>query len=600
MTKKSVTITPSEGSSSEGFSADISPYPELLELCRRIHSEVVFAISSLRGTLQAGDFMFVGDDGTDTKRIDLAAEDAVVNYLKSTGRSMIIISEECGRVVLGENPEFTVIIDPLDGTTNAVQNIPFYSLSIAFSDPGSNDVFFGYVASLANGDEFYAGKGRGAFMDGKKIASSTASSIRELTISAYGYRQNTDRATKICSRVQKLRVLGSVALELCYVAAGKIDAFIDVRMALRLVDIAAGQLIVKEAGGIVTDGVGKPLSLPDNHIKPLNLVASNGVIHQEILNLLTYPEISCRGDRYYYKGDVKKIAIVSRCDSPAALNMVHYIIEAFSDRVQVFLSSSPARLLGMEDRGMTVTQMEEEGIDFIVSLGGDGTILRNMSKMKDPIPILGVNMGRLGFLADVEPEDAIESIGKALSGFMYDERPRLEISLNGKVLGTAINEVVATSAYPAKMMTYEVLVNGQFLNEIRADGIVFSTPTGSTAYAMSAGGPIVSPEVDAILIVPIAPFQLSSRPWIIPFDSEITLRLKIPKEIVLVTDGKVIEKSDIDAGLKPDMEKPSLESETHLKVTEHDTITIKRARYPGRFVKFSNACFYDTVRQKLG
>ena len=566
------------------------PNPDLLELCRSVYDDVKTAIFVLKGTAPANDFMFVGADGTDTKRIDLAAEDAMIEHFKKSGKSIRIISEESGEILIGSHPEFAVIADPLDGTTNAVSDIPMYSLSLAFSKPDLTGIYFGYVRNLANGDEFYAETGKGAYMNGEKIKTSAASTVRELTISAYGYRQNTDRTTKICSRVQKLRVFGSVALELCYVAAGKIDAFIDVRSTLRLVDIAAGQLIVKEAGGIVTDGTGNTLLLPDNHIKPINLVASNGLIHQEILNLLTYPEIDCRGDRFYYKGVVKKIAIVSRCDNEAAIEMVQKIVDIFKDKVEILLSSSPAKYLKMESLGIEVGKMKEAGVDFIVSLGGDGTILRNMSKMKDPIPILGINMGTLGFLTDVDPENAIQAIEQAISGFMYDERPRLELSVNGKFIGNAVNEVVTTSAYPAKMMTYEILVNGRLLSEIRADGIVFSTPTGSTAYAMSAGGPIVYPDVDAIVIVPIAPFKLSSRPWIIPFDSEITVRAKLPKkEIVIVTDGKVVTPPETESSAE----------EHYLKINENDTLTIKRARYPGRFVKFSNDCFYDNVRKKL-
>lgn len=569
-----------------------SPNAELLALCRAVYEDVRAAISSLQGTHEADEFMFVGADGTDTKRIDLAAEDAMLKRFKESGRSVRVISEEYGETIIGDagNIEFAAIVDSLDGTTNAVHDIPFYSISIAFSKPDLRDIFFGYVRNLVSGDEFYAEEGKGAYMNDQKIETSKVSAIRELAVSAYGYRQNTDRTAKLCSRARKVRVLGSVALELCYVAAGKIDAFVDVRRTLRLIDIGAGQLIVREAGGIVTDGTGNNLFLPDNHIKPVNLVVSNGMIHQEILNLITFPEIDCRGDWYYYQGTVKKIAIVSRCDSEAALEMIQKIVDAFKDRVEVYLSSSPAKYLNMEERGIAVAEMKEAGVDFVIALGGDGTILRNMSKMPDPIPILGINMGTLGFLADVDPKDAFVAIEKAILGFMYDERPRLELSINGRFIGNAINEVVATSAYPAKVITYEILVNNRLLGEIRADGIVFATPTGSTAYAMSAGGPIVTPEVDAILIVPIAPFKLSARPWIVPFDSEITVRVKMPKkEIVIVTDGKVVTPPEIETERQEDF----------IHVNENDVVTIKRARYPGRFVKFSDACFYDTVRNKL-
>lgn len=562
----------------------------LLNLCRKVAAATKTAVDSVQGRDDADDFMFIGADGTDTKRIDLVAENEALRLFEESGFPMRIISEEAGEVRFGENPEFSVILDPLDGTNNAVLNIPFYSVSIAFAKPDLTGVFFGYIRNLVNGDEFYASLGRGAYMNRKKIESSSLSALKEITVSAYGFRQNKDQATKVCSRVRKMRVLGSVALELGYVAAGKIDAFIDVRSALRLVDIAAGQLIIREAGGIVSDGYGMPLSLPDNLVKPVNLVASNGVVHKDILNMISYPEIVCRGDKFYYKGTVKKIAVVSRCDSSEALDMVQKIVDTFSSKVDVVLSSSPARFLNMPERAISVKNMEKEGVDFVISVGGDGTILRNMSKMTDPLPILGIHMGTLGFLTDVLPENAIETIQSLLNGFYYDERPRTDIFLNGKFIDSSINELVATSAHPAKIVTYEIIVDNALLAELRADGIVFATPTGSTAYAMSAGGPILSPEVDALVIVPIAPFKLSSRPWVIPFDSEIQLRIKVPnKEAVIVIDGKEI----LECDSLPENEK------NPLKISQNDTITIKKSRYPGRFVRVSDTCFFEKVRKKL-
>lgn len=562
----------------------------LLDLCRNVAQGTKKAVDTIKGQEEADDFMFIGADGTDTKRIDLIAENEAIRLFESFGHPMRIISEEIGEKIIGEDPAFSVILDPLDGTNNAVAGIPIYSISIAFAKPDLSGIFCGYIFNLANGDEFYAYEGQGAYLNGEKIRSSSVSMIKELTISAYGYRHDKDRAGKICSRVRKIRVLGSVALELAYVAAGKIDAFIDVRSALRLVDIAAGQLIVKEAGGSVSDGFGAPLSLPDNLVKPVNLVASNGVVHQDILDLISYDEIPCRSELYYYKGKVRKIAVVSRCDSEDALNMVRRIVDTFGSRVDVVLSSSPAKYLGMDERGISVTKMEEENVDLVISIGGDGTILRNISKMKKPIPIIGIHMGTLGFLADVDPKNAIEVIDRLISGFVYDERPRLELSVNGEFIENSINEVVTISAHQAKIITYEILVNGTLLSEIRADGIVFATPTGSTAYAMSAGGPIISPDVDAIVIVPIAPFKLSSRPWIISFDSEITVRVKVPKkEAVIVVDGKAVTEN-------PDLPE---EERTNRRFTENDTITIRRSRYPARFVRVSDACFYEKVRDKL-
>lgn len=561
----------------------------LLALARRVAEGTKKAVDTIIGKEEADDFMFIGADGTDTKRIDLIAENEAIRLFEEFGHPMRIISEEIGEKIIGEDPEFSVILDPLDGTNNAVTGIPFYSISIAFAKPDLTDIFCGYIRNLANGDEFFAYEGKGALMNGEKIRSSSVSLIKELTISAYGYRHDKDRAGKICSRVRKIRILGSVALELSYVAAGKIDAFIDVRSALRLVDIAAGQLIVREAGGSVSDGFGCNLALPDNLVKPVNLVASNGVVHQDILDLISYDEIPCRSELYYYKGKVSKIAVVSRCDSKDALDMVRKIVDTFGDQVDVVLSSSPARLLGMDERGISVSKMEEEHVDLVISIGGDGTILRNIAKMKKPIPIIGIHMGTVGFLADVDPENAIDVISHLIRGFVYDERPRLELSVNGRFVQNSINEVVAISSLQAKIITFEIFVNGTLLNEVRADGIVFATPTGSTAYAMSAGGPIISPDVDAVEIVPLAPFKLSSRPWIIPFDNEITIRVKESKKTaVLVVDGKTVLS---DASTE--------ENPVDRHITGNDVVTIRRSRYPARFVRVSDAIFFDKVHRKL-
>jgi NAD+ kinase len=197
--------------------------------------------------------------------------------------------------------------------------------------------------------------------------------------------------------------------------------------------------------------------------------------------------------------------------------------------------------------------------------------------MKDPLPIRGINMGTLGFLVDVEPKDAIETIEEVLYGFSYLERMRVDVFLNGEMLETATNEIAIMSAKPAKIIQFQIYVNDCLLENMRADGVVFATPTGSTAYAMSAGGPIVSPRVNAIVVVPVAPFKLSSRPWIIPSDSEITIKLSSPKkEAVIAIDG---QKS--------------------YRIKPEDTVKLKKSRYPARFVRVSDTCFYEKVQRKL-
>ncbi|HHV23323.1 MAG: NAD(+)/NADH kinase [Methanosarcina sp.] len=272
---------------------------------------------------------------------------------------------------------------------------------------------------------------------------------------------------------------------------------------------------------------------------------------------------------------IKRIGIASRCDKPEIIEMVRQILDRFSSKVKIFVSTHTAEVLGIE--GIPVEKMRGEGVELIISVGGDGTVLRNIAKMKDPLPILGINMGTLGFLVDVEPEGALETIEEVLYGFSYIERMRIDVFLNGKMLETATNEIAIMSAKPAKIIQFEVYVEDCLLDSMRADGVIFATPTGSTAYAMSAGGPIISPRVNAIVIVPVAPFKLSSRPWVIPSDSEITIRLSAPKkEAVIAIDGQ-----------------------TSYRIRPDDIVKLKRSKFPARFVKITDACFYERVQRKL-
>jgi NAD+ kinase len=275
---------------------------------------------------------------------------------------------------------------------------------------------------------------------------------------------------------------------------------------------------------------------------------------------------------------VRKIGIVSRCDQTDALKMVRSIFDHFKSEVEVVAGPKTSEAIGIKGNDVVpVREMRDAGVEIIVSVGGDGTVLRNISKMEDPLPILGVNMGTLGFLVDVNPEDAIETIGNVLNDFTYNERARLAVSLNGKALPPATNEVVLITARPAKIITFGISVDDFEFGELRADGVVFATPTGSTAYAMSAGGPIIDPRVDAAVIVPIAPFKLSSRPSVVPADSIIRVEITIPeKEAIIVIDGQ-----------------------HNYTVSEHDVVTLTKAKYPARFVNTSITDFYEKVQSKL-
>jgi len=272
-----------------------------------------------------------------------------------------------------------------------------------------------------------------------------------------------------------------------------------------------------------------------------------------------------------------KIGFVSRHE-PESVRLVKTLVDrlkADAEAVEIFVDQDIASQISW--RGTSVEEMEATKVDFMVSVGGDGTILRTIHKMADPVPILGINMGTLGFLVDVEPKDAIATLEHLLSGFEVDLRSRLKVVLNEKSLPPATNEVALLTASPAKMIEFEIIVDGSLMEDFRADGVIIATSTGSTAYAMSAGGPIVDPRVDAIVLVPMAPFKLSSRPWVIPGGSVIEVKLKLPmKEALVVVDGQ---------------------STTTISV--NDTVVISKAETPARFVKVGRDGFYAKVKSKL-
>lgn len=269
-----------------------------------------------------------------------------------------------------------------------------------------------------------------------------------------------------------------------------------------------------------------------------------------------------------------RIGFVSRREEES-VHLAGTLICHLQSQAEIFVEPELAQRLGLE--GTPIENMEQLKVDFIVSVGGDGTILRTIHRMSDPAPILGINMGTLGFLVDVEPRDAVETLEHLLHGFNVDERFRLKVLLNGRSLPPATNEVALITASPAKMIELEIRVDGSIMEDFRADGVIIATSTGSTAYAMSAGGPIVDPRVDAIVLVPNAPFKLSSRPWIIPGESTIEVRMRLPeKDALVVVDGQNMATISIN-----------------------DVVVISRAETPARFVKVSKDGFYEKVKNKL-
>lgn len=247
-------------------------------------------VRPLLGSVEAGMGCDRGAGGDITKQIDKVAEDALFQTLKRTDVSCTVISEEAGTKEFGSNPsQFYVVTDPLDGTTNAVRGLPFMDISIAVSKaPFLKAVEIALVADVLRDITYTAESGKGAFRDGRRIR---PSGIAELGEAVIGVDFNTLRARMVADKLlavfektRHLRHLGANALEICYVADGTSDAFIDIRGKLRVTDIAAVQLILQEAGGIITAPTGKQLIARLDPTQRVSFIAAaNKLIYEEIL-----------------------------------------------------------------------------------------------------------------------------------------------------------------------------------------------------------------------------------------------------------------------------------------------------------------------------
>ncbi len=235
----------------------------------------------------------MGAGGDMTKPVDLAAESAIVDTIKAHGVSFTLISEESGIKKYGASPHSCyVTVDPIDGTTNLIHGLPFYCSSIAVSNkPELADVYASMVVDLAHDVTYMALEGKGAFCDGAKMETSKTSSLEEalvgLDINSYNGTFTVQKVSDLIKKTKHIRHFGANALEICFVADGLTDAFIDLRNKIRTTDVAAGFLIVKEAGGVVTDPNNQPINVKLDPKQTMSFVASaNLQIHKEILGLV--------------------------------------------------------------------------------------------------------------------------------------------------------------------------------------------------------------------------------------------------------------------------------------------------------------------------
>lgn len=181
--------------------------------------------------------------------------------------------------------------------------------------------------------------------------------------------------------------------------------------------------------------------------------------------------------------------------------------------------------------------------DMLVVLGGDGMILKVNAMLEKSIPLLGINFGTTGFLAEVDPSHWKPALEKVVEGnYSIDRRSKLDVFMEGEKKGGVLNEAVVNTASPVKMLHLKVYLDGEVMDEVRSDGVIVATPTGSTAYSMSAGGPIVDPRARAIVVTPICPFRSSAESFVVPDNMEIKVRLMATakKDAILVIDSQIV------------------------------------------------------------
>ena len=222
----------------------------------------------------------------------------------------------------------------------------------------------------------------------------------------------------------------------------------------------------------------------------------------------------------------KKIAIYSSLNNEKVVFIANQLVEILnSQEIKCFFPKS-SKITNILKKRPSTDKRVIDTADLVIAIGGDGTLLSSARKYGYfGLPILGINLGSLGFLTDIAPQNLTQSINNVLNGeFDRDKRFFLEAYFEGsKQKFQALNEVVFHSGSIAQLIEYDLFINDQFVYRQKADGLIISTPTGSTAYSLSGNGPIISPEVRSIILLPMFPHSLNSRALIINEDSEIRI-----------------------------------------------------------------------------
>jgi NAD+ kinase len=242
--------------------------------------------------------------------------------------------------------------------------------------------------------------------------------------------------------------------------------------------------------------------------------------------------------------DIRNIHVICKRKKEDAVNIAANIIESYGRKIGVFVDEESGRSLGYEKQ----VEIERIGEDagLIIVLGGDGTLLSVARQLKGKdVPILAVNLGGLGFLTEISPEELPEMLEKVLRGdFTISKRIMLDVTVkrgSDRIFEfTVLNDAVITKDALARIIDIETYVNDEYLTTYKADGLIVSTATGSTGYSLAAGGPILHPSMRNIIVTPICPHMLTNRPIILSEDVTIKARLQAKDErVVLTLDGQI-------------------------------------------------------------
>lgn len=285
---------------------------------------------------------------------------------------------------------------------------------------------------------------------------------------------------------------------------------------------------------------------------------------------------------------VNRIGIVLKPHQKDALRTLCELVKWLKERnIELVGGPDIERERIHHETGCSVPQVEDEklasSVDLILVLGGDGTMISTARMMGDyEVPVLGINYGGLGYLAEFRIEELFSALEAILdSNYRLDKRVMLAVELirgdEQITRNRVLNDVVINKSALARIIEIEAYLNQQFVNSFRADGLIVSTPTGSTAYNLSAGGPVIFPSMNAVVITPICPFSLSNRPIVVPDDALIELHLSTDNEDVALTlDGQV--------GFP-------------LKV--EDRVVIRKSKATFNLVQPMNRNYFDVLRDKL-